>query len=213
MQKLITSFFCIFIVLGSPVLARDFSKSVFLISNVTKNYSGSCVAIGYSKSTHNLLVLSAGHIVSDRKDIFLTSIENKLYYTKPIAYIYNIRLSEDISLMEVFYKEYVPLINTSNNDKFMTCRLIGYPYAEGFNIKNGIFLSMARNTLYSIEGVSVPGMSGGAVVNESGKLVGIIVGHINNQISVATNINFIRKFLKIVLPEGYLTSIPLNKIS
>lgn len=138
-------------------------KAYKIISNIDNVYSyGSCFFINWNNKKY---IITAYHVVDDNGKIILKdSKDNLIEDIKFGKKQYKNNL--DVAIFEIIsYKNdyYFFDIKTNNNIK-----LLGFPNGKTLKINNGKIETFETN------GEIIEGMSGGVVVDEAGKAIGVI---------------------------------------
>lgn len=158
-------------------------KNGYLASVSICDKSGDAIGSGtiiYNKG--KIIILTAAHVVLAvaQRDVemyaCLSYSNNKLSLTPT-----KIDVDLDLALVKTAGLEGSPYVNLSHNEPKIGdgVFVIGAPLGNQFNITTGIisnYIITKNRKLYRTDAASIYGNSGGGVFNESGDLVGVLVG-------------------------------------
>jgi serine protease Do len=148
------------------VLKKNSKSIVQVINENNKNYIGSGVVID-----KNLIITSAIILNKSLNNLYIITYDKKKFPVSLIGKDYE----SSLALLKIKNSSLLPIRISNKIEIGDWVALIGSFYSNFPSIYNGIVSSKSNDTLI-INAPVVPGASGGAVVDKTGALVGIIRG-------------------------------------
>lgn len=177
------------------------------INNVIKTAPKICTiqcgnTIGSGVLIEENKILTAYHVVSNLNDIIITFYPDGIYKTKIVKFDSDL----DLALLEITDNKLniKPIIIAKKSEMGQSILVFGSPLNLTNSVTKGIISNNKRwfpnknNPYIQVDAPISSGNSGGAVVDNNGNLVGIVICKILSEdgLSFAVDIDSINKFLK-----------------
>jgi len=168
---------------GGIVFAYTPEEEVYI--SVYENINPAIVTIdgiikeGFTAGTgciidENGTILTGSHVVSQTKELEVTTYDGKVYKAKILA---NMGKNKDLALVKIEPKGKLPTVKLGDSDTLKTGQrvlTIGNPFGFSGTLTQGIIsrIDYAKGKIQTDAAIN-PGCSGGPLLNTSGEVIGI----------------------------------------